>query len=121
VNTGVISKFLTGSAVRSLKGLAVDPLDPRNVYALANAWGYPSVYWGRWNAGYTSIDWTDISSDAGADFPQAVFQGSLSVNPWNGEVIATCQNGAWIRKSLQGGNSNHSFYDRAVKPIPKVA
>ena len=63
--------------------LAVDPFDPRRVYAQLRTHGNPWMWRGRWDAGFTAIEWEDVTRN----LPRTTQNTCLAISPWTGDIF----------------------------------
>ena len=98
--------------------LAVDPFDPRRVYAQLRTHGNPWMWRGRWDAGFTAIEWEDVTRN----LPRATQNTCLAISPWTGDIFCGTPNGLYVLAPPDGYKAayglRNSIYDAMPKPWP---
>jgi hypothetical protein len=94
VNIPLWGQFAAGEKpnIWQLRSVAVDPNEPRIIYAAMYSRGNKVLFRGVWNSAFTSIMWEDCTRN----LPRLFMVGFVSVSPWTGEVFIPTVNGPFI-------------------------
>jgi hypothetical protein len=117
VRTALALNLLGGGRFTGFAGMIVQSvvwctLVPTRIYATVYGLGFPRVWQGDFDAGFTSVIWTDVTFDL-----------SRAVNKWNvwqgpaGEVIAGGGNGTYILPPPEGIPTNGNWRLAPKRPI----
>ena len=100
----------------TISGLGWCPRDPRVIYATGRAPGGPAVWRGVFNAGYTAVTWTDITTN----YPRTVQPSYMKIHPVTGDVFVG-KGGGIHALPAPGALHPSSIWANLPKPLPNGA